>query len=464
MKAKIKILAIIIALFSGCQKDKLENPKSLREQGNPVNLTLEEAKSFVSTMHQDSTKSLQRININWKSAISRGGTWTVPLAGQPIYQNYKQGYRELAITRDPRNNLIKARILEIIPDAIYLQRERQSNAKTFTGRVFEYNLNYKLVGGRLLSGGKPVGEIKQISERERIDNANKMLAESGSLNGLQGKLMKAMVMESCYWAQSSYVDAYGDFTVHAERICSYSIFDDGGGGGFYDGIGGGGTISETGGGGGSGTTTSPTAPPPSNLPGENNNKVDPKKMMECFSQITSPNAAFVVRVYVIEPQPGTSFNVGANSFGHVAISLSKTSGSTTITQTVGFYPTGTGLDKLSSKSQVLDNGFGEYNMSATYYVSGESFQKVIDFVSNPSSNYHFTDYNCSAFVYGAGQAGGIPIPDPTTQIGLGGPGGAGFAKTPAGMASALREQKSANPNLDINDAGGRMPESKGPCN
>lgn len=107
--------------------------------------------------------------------------------------------------------------------------------------------------------------------------------------------------------------------------------------------------------------------------------------------------------------------------------------------------------------------FDSYNISATYYVTGESFQKVIDYVSNPPTNYHFTDYNCSAFVYGAGQAGSIPIPDPTTQIGLGGPGGAGFAKTPAGMASALREQKINNPKSDINEAGGKIPESHGPC-
>ena len=180
-------------------------------------------------------------------------------------------------------------------------------------------------------------------------------------------------------------------------------------------------------------------------------------MMECFSKITSANAAFVVRVYVVEPQPGTAFNVGANSFGHVAISLSKTSGSTTITQTVGFYPTGSGLDRLSSKSQILDNGDIEYGIGATYYVTGESFQKVINYVANPPANYHFTDFNCSAFVYGAGQAGSVPIPDPTAVIGL------GFGKTPAGMASALRDQKAKNPNLDINEGGGRIPGSNGPC-
>lgn len=272
-----------------------------------------------------------------------------------------------------------------------------------------------------------------------------------------------MAIETCAWIQDSYIDAQGDFTVHSTWVCSTTYFDDSGGG-YYDGVGAGSSGGTSGGGGGGGTSGTSSPPAPSNLPGEEKKTVNPREMMGCFASIPNPNAAFVIRVYVIEPQPGTSFNVGANSFGHVAISLSKTSGQTTITQTVGFYPTGTGLDKLSSKSQIIDNGDMEYNVGATYYVTGENFQKVIDFVSNPSKNYHFADYNCSAFVYGAGQAAGIPIPDPTTQIGLGGPGGAGFAKTPAGMASALREQKAKNPNLDINESGGRVPGSHGPCN
>ncbi|WP_316809198.1 hypothetical protein [Pedobacter agri] len=465
MKTIVKILSIIVLLIYGCKKEQLELPKENLNTQFAATVGLDEARTFMASLPEDSTKSLQGIEINWSFAKNRNGNLVIPLRGQPVYQGYKQGYREIIFTKNKLQQL-EAHILEIIPDATYLQKTMRSTSKTFTGRVFDYNLNYQLKGGRLYSEGKIVGEIKNLSEREKIDYANKSLKEKSSPYGVQGKIMRAMLIESCTWIQSSYIDAEGDFTVHSERVCSYSYvgndgpsyFNDAGGGGSYT------NTSSGGGGGGTGSTTIAPPPPPSNLPGENNNKVDPKKMMDCFAQITSPNAAFVVRVYVVEPQPGTSFNVGANSFGHVAISLTKSSGNTSITQTIGFYPTGSGFEKLNSKSQMLDNGLGEYNMSATYYVSDESFQKVIDYVGNPPQNYHFTDFNCSAFVYGAGLAGNIGIPDPTTQIGISGPGGGGFAKTPAGMASALREQKVKNPNLDISDAGGRMPESKGPCN
>ncbi|WP_316846867.1 hypothetical protein [Pedobacter psychrodurus] len=462
MNTKFKIITLFIFLLSACQKDQLEPTHKEADEPIAIGLSKKEAMDFIAHIDPDSSKVLSKIQVNWdlakNGATREGNKWTVPLSGQPTYQNYKQGYRQLVILRDKRSQKIGAKILEIIPDAIYLQKNRISKAADFTGRVFEYDLNYQLRGGRLYRDGRPVGKIRQSSEAEKTDRANKMLKEVNPFYGAQGKLMKMMPIETCIWVQDSYVDAWGDLTIHSTEICSTTYVDGGGGGdgGYYDGVGGGDSSGSTSGGGGGGSTGPPPPPAPSNLPGEDNNVVNPKEMMECFSKITSANAAFVVRVYVVEPQPGTAFNVGVNSFGHVAISLSK-SGSTTITQTVGFYPTGSGLDKLSSKSQILDNGFDNYNISSTYYVSAESFQKVINYIANPPTNYHFTDFNCSAFVYGAGQAGGLPIPDPTGVIGM------GFGKTPAGMARALREQKANNPNLDINEAGGKIPESNGPC-
>jgi len=458
MNTHIKFSIILILMVSACRKERINHDSPANPDHN-VSLTLADAKQFISQTNPDSSTALSEINVDWELArtttIQNGNKFTIPLSGQPIFQGYKQGYRELVILRNKKSQKPEAKILEIIPDAIYLQKQRKASNSDFTGRVFEYDLNYNLTGGRLYSEGKAVGKIRQFPKTQQTGPLNQGLKDLNPFNGAQGKVMKLMAVETCAWTQESYIDAQGDLTVHSTQVCSTTYFSDGGDG-YYDGVGANdpGASPGDGGGGNSGTSS---APAPSNLPGEEKNAVNPKEMMECFSNIPSANAAFVIRVYVVEPQPGTAFNVGANSFGHVAISLSKTSGNTTITQTVGFYPTGTGLDKLSSTSQIIDNGDMEYNMNATYYVTADSFKKVVDFVSNPTKNYHFTDYNCSAFVYGAGQAGGLPIPDPTGVIGM------GFGKTPAGMANALREQKAKNPNLDINEGGGRVPGSKGPC-
>lgn len=468
MKTKFKILPLVLLTFTACQKEEVEQQNRKQIQTS-INLARADATAYINQQQNPQYGNdtiLKNLHLDWNQAYSvtkkNGNIWKINLPGQPIFQNIRQGYRQLAVRRNPKTHEIEARILEIIPDAIYLQRGPQTSSKNFTGRIFEYDLHYQLSGGQLFSQGKQVGQIGP--KENAAENLNQGLKDLNPINGIQGKIMTLHVIQSCAWYQDSYVDGNGEFTVHSEQICGYSVYDDGMS---WDGAANNTLNRESpagDGGSGSSGTPSSSAPSPSNLPGENNNQVDPKKMMACFSQITNPNAAFVVRIYVVEPQPGTSFNVGANAFGHVAISLTKTSGSTTITQTVGFYPTGTGLEKLNSKAKILDNGFSEYDISSTYYVNGDSFQKVIDYISNPPTNYNFTEFNCSAFVYAAGQAGSIPIPDPTTIIGLSGPGGAGFAKTPAGMASALREQEANNPNSDVNEGGGRTPESKGPCN
>lgn len=131
---------------------------------------------------------------------------------------------------------------------------------------------------------------------------------------------------------------------------------------------------------------------------------------------------------------------------------------------MGLYPTGTGIDKLESRGQILDNGDLKYDLGATYAVNGETFSKLIAYISGERKDYHFTDFNCASYVYQAGQAAGINIPNPITPVGISGPGGAGFADTPAGMAADLREQKFKNPAMDLNQGGRKVAPSKGLCN
>ncbi|MGY3055536.1 hypothetical protein ACVWYG_003757 [Pedobacter sp. UYEF25] len=477
MKNYLKIFCVALLLCSGCKKhDRLLESTALSTQ-KINNLELAEVKYFISTLENNDSISKAIKLIDWnrvQKKIKNGNVvWEFYLPGQPTYDGYKQGFRRLIIFKNNKSNIIEGKFQEIIPESIYLQKLAFEH-QNFYGRIFEYNLKYKLLGGVLLSDGHQIGDIKTITEQERISLANRNLQQFEKWPADRGRQMFARVVQSCTWIYTTYIDSEGDFTISGQKICSvYSYelnyipdFNNMLGDEYSSGGGGGGGSGGSPGGSKNGNAKSPknVIPAPSNLPGEDKGRVDPKKMMECFANITDLAAKCIVKVYVVEPFPGTSFNVGPNSFGHVAISLTKTSGSTSITQTIGFYPTGVGVQKLSSNSQILDNGDLTYNISATYAVSANNFQKVINYLSNPPSRYDFTDYNCSAFVYGAGLAGNVPIPDPTTQIGLSGPGGVGISKTPAGMAAALRDQKAKNPNTGVNENGGRIPPSKGECN
>lgn len=285
MNTRLKLTTIIFMLLSACHKDPINGELSAEKPVQQTSLSLEDAKAYIDQIEPDSGKVLSKISVDWKLAkndsTKSGNKWTILLDGQPIYQGYKQGYRELVILRDKKSHKISAKILEIIPEAIYLQTKRKTSASDFTGRVFEYDLNYNLTGGRLYSGGKRVGLISKQSPKDLLDHANQKLREANPFKGVQGKLM-LMAVETCTWQQDYYIDANGDFTVHATQVCSTTYIGDGGsGGGYYDGVGSGSPEPQQGGGGG-GSSPSSSPPSPSNLPGENNNTVDPREMMECL--------------------------------------------------------------------------------------------------------------------------------------------------------------------------------------
>ena len=112
-----------------------------------------------------------------------------------------------------------------------------------------------------------------------------------------------------------------------------------------------------------------------------------------------------------EPFPGTSFNIGPNSVGHVAIGLTKSNGSQSVTQVVGYYPNASGIYKYHCPSKVVDNG-GDlaYDVSISYNVSAADFQSIVNYISTPPTIYDLMDFNCTSFVYTACKAGGITAP------------------------------------------------------
>lgn len=466
MKNRIIVLFFLALTISACKKDQPKLPVSQNQVRETI--TIEQAKLWLDS--QTANTVIKKYPIRWQTAkniaTDIGNRVIIPLPGQPTYQNFKQGYRQLSIERNPETQKIEGKFLEVIPDALYFQGKKKVESRDFTGRILEYDFEYQLEKGTIYSGGRIAGETRPANTNEKqafAQMGSQVLFSQQPTAGSKGKIsMMAQIIESCSWVTSTYIDSEGIFTIHADRYCSYSFS-----GGYNDS----GInyemrneVNDGGGGGGGGSTSNdPAPPPPSNLPGEQNKNIDPKKIVECFGNIADPNAAYQVKVLVVEPFPGTSFNVGPNSFGHVALQLTKVSGNQTITQVVGFYGSGSGLDKLVSSSTIKDNGLIDYNMSASYFTNAQDFQKILNYVASPPTQYHYTEFNCAAFVYQATRAGNLPVPDPTTTFGIGGPGGVGVGMSPAGMASALRTEKANNPKANIGEGGGVAPSSKGEC-
>ncbi|WDF80751.1 hypothetical protein PQ469_12110 [Mucilaginibacter sp. KACC 22773] len=442
MKTKITMTVILIMLVSACQKDRHLPAVNSGKTTSTAALTLEEIKTWY---HSDTTNTLE-----WKTARqvvrNKNLYWLVDLAGRPVYNQLKLGYRRVAFFRDT-TGAINQHMLEIIPDAFYLQQKQKVTEADFTGKIFTFDSSYRLLSGYIYSGGKAIGLIKPQPS-------------NSSGNTLHTNYVQ--VITTCQWVDDNYIDSEGNVVVYSEKIRQNEIIDDGssgiltGGGG--DGSGPGTAAAGSGGGSSSGAGAAPAA---SNLPGENNPKVNPKNLMICFDNIPDNGAKLTITVYVQEPWPGTTFNIGPNSVGHTAIGLTKSNGNQSITQVVGFYPDASGKDKSHAPSKIVNNGGDlNYNASISYSVTADQFKKIATYISNPPSTYDIITMNCTTFVNNAVQQGGIVLPNASTTAGYDSDGNEYKTMAPSTLGYNI-EKLDGKPN--VNAKGGTTPNSKGSC-
>ena len=209
-----------------------------------------------------------------------------------------------------------------------------------------------------------------------------------------------------------------------------------------------------------------------------NIEVNPRDYTNCFSAISNTNASFKVNVYVLEPVPGVNLHYGINGVGHVAIGLTKTGNNgQSITQVLGFYPEGVNIFKqFSGASMVVDNGWSEELMNYTVRMEfnmgndATNFQRILNKVNNPPTEYHAFYNNCVRYVLDACAAGGLEVPFAMSSITVDmepatpGPLTTIYAYTPAGMAQEMRQRKAAGDNRVTIANYVNVTPSNGPCN
>lgn len=440
MKNKLTLTLCFFLLALACKKE----PNIVNTTpGIADSLSLAEVKAYVDNLPQLATAdtghhfSLKSMTIPWDKAQSvrngSGNYWLLSLEGRPVFQNFRQGYRKLVFQKDSLGRVCP-RIWEIIPDGHYYQQKQRAATRDFTGRLFIYDASYRLTGGYVYSDGKVIGLI-----RPGKTGSQRLSTSSMSL-----------IYADCQWYEYSYFDSEGVLTVYAERDCTYTLA--------YDGLGGDGS-DYLGDGGGSAAG----APEPSNLPGESGAGVNASAYTKCFGTIAVNNTTQMrVTVYVQEPFPGTSFNIGPNSVGHTAIGLTETTGSSSITQTLGFYPDASGKDKMHAPGKIVDNSGLDYQVSISFQVDAVQFANLINYLNSPLPAYDITDFNCTGYVYAACQYAGINLPNPYTTIGLPYPDGTvSQAMTPAGLGNSIRNMQGQ---AGVNTNGGKVGISNGPCN
>ena len=192
--------------------------------------------------------------------------------------------------------------------------------------------------------------------------------------------------------------------------------------------------------------------------------------LKCFSTVPDANATYKISIFSDIPVNGNPyelFDPATGSAGHSFIQLVKSSGTTTVQQTIGFYPQ-TGLKSLTDMtvtSKIVDNAGHEFNASLTRAVSSTQFQAEMNKIKAVESwGYNITTWNCTDFalaVFNAGNA--VPLTIPLYQI----PGSNTYSDTPQALYVAIQglqfTDDDPSETIEVPGVFGWVGESHGSC-
>lgn len=174
--------------------------------------------------------------------------------------------------------------------------------------------------------------------------------------------------------------------------------------------------------------------------------IDLKSKLDCFNGIAdNANTTYTAKLCADLPNNSNPLAlIGPDNVGHAFITLTKTNGSNTITQTFGFYPQ-KGIKSVSGlyvNSQMQDDRQREYNASYTVNFSQLDFERMINAAQTYSAlQYNLNSFNCTDYalaVFNAGLAinDQISVPDWT-------PSTYNYGTTPTGLYKKIKEMKDA---------------------
>jgi hypothetical protein len=153
----------------------------------------------------------------------------------------------------------------------------------------------------------------------------------------------------------------------------------------------------------------PTAPSYPDI-SESDPQVSLQSLFNCFAQIPDAGATYSVKLCVDLPVNGVwnaPFNLTHKSPGHTFLTLTKTNGTQTISQSVGFYPIGSGGNPLypTETGGFKNNGDPnhEYNAAVNAYnASATQFSMVMNnLLSHENDTYNIFNNNCTTIALNA---------------------------------------------------------------
>lgn len=201
-----------------------------------------------------------------------------------------------------------------------------------------------------------------------------------------------------------------------------------------------------------------------------------QKYLNCFNNIPDAGATYSIKLYADLPDNSNPDRIASGvTPGHAFITLTKTNGSSNVSQTFGFYPVSGPLSifNVPVDSKIVDDGKTrhEFNASITMNLSQISFNTIKNDLAPmlAGNDYDLDGYNCTDFAlqlfnYGRPSTDKIVVPDTFIQDFNG--YYQNFGTTPNGLYKKLKEMKNLGgpqaANIQIGTF--QAPNSYGACN
>jgi hypothetical protein len=402
MKLSVYFLLMSLLVLGACVKDTAPvQIKKLSETQFPSGSYLSAVKDHLkSTIDKSVYNSLDFS----QSLVSQEDTaWYLRIG----FQNRLMQNKFLLISTDVLGNINTSRIIE-------LQRD-PANLEIFNGRILVSNLDGQLLSDNTIVNGFVRNDrIRQPGNTAENAMANMFLVPAAPVE----ELPEVIVI--------GYTDGGGGLSF-GDYIYLSGLIGSGSGG--SAGVGSGGSSGGSSGGNYSGGVSSPvtiirpaagsgiytpvtrsTTSRPVSVTIENSYSkpgISVPSFLKCFSNVPDAGASYAITILVDLPvnnNPTQFFDPYTGATGHTFLQLTKTSGSQSVTQFMGF-TAANALSAITSSGpvsgKVVDNADHKFNASLRVPVNAAEFTSALNKMqSQASAKYDIVNYNCVDFALG----------------------------------------------------------------
>lgn len=403
------ILALLspMVLFHSCSKhDQVEDPKKIDIIAKARQFHEgKTSSSLISTYNLSNQNKLQPIWEEAYEASSSNGTKliVVPTSQFKLGAESKLDFYRFFSFKEQDGKIVSSHLIEVYAKGDYLAKNKrlitssfeQSSISGFDGIILQYTKDYQFMSSKIYQSGKLVpGHARVLNRKSAADKSISTSGGKASATTSKNRVASTSSTmneggECIHWFMVQY---FSDGSQQWEYM--YTICPSGG---------------------------TPTPPNPgetgnggqinSSDPGEYvvSNTADSIKLsdlLDCFANITSMGATYSVTISADLPNnsnPNALVAFGAGIIphsGHAFITMTKTAGGTSISQSFGFYPKSsyTAIFGTPVQRSMVNDGGHAFDASLTVSVTAANFGSVLTAAVTESNQlYDLKDYNCTDY-------------------------------------------------------------------